>query len=206
MMPRPRGSQVPTNLPERLWSKIQKGDPETCWSWTGSFGQRGGPIITHRKKTLSARRVAWELVHGAPPPPRDYVTPTCGDAGCMNPAHFALKPWADVEARFWRFVVKGDGCWTWSGAHDTHGYAVFAVKRGCRRAHRVAYQLTYGPIDGPTHGVDAKVVMHRCDNPGCVRPDHLELGTNKANMHDMIAKGRAGWQRARSEHTRSDAR
>lgn len=86
--------------------------------------------------------------------------------------------------RFWAMVTRGDGCWEWLGARDNHGYGSFCVQKRLRRAHRVAYVLIHGSIP---HGL---YVLHRCDNPGCVRPDHLWLGSGDDNDADRDAKGR----------------
>lgn len=81
---------------------------------------------------------------------------------------------------FWSYVRKGDGCWEWTGARNTRGYGTYSA----RLAHRVAYAEARGAIP------DGMYVCHHCDNPPCVRPDHLFLGTPTDNVRDMIAKGR----------------
>jgi hypothetical protein len=81
---------------------------------------------------------------------------------------------------FWDNVKKGPGCWEWQGASFTRGYGVFKKKR----ANRVAWELVHGAIPPGAQ------VLHRCDNPKCVRPDHLFLGSNLDNVYDMISKGR----------------
>jgi hypothetical protein len=185
------------NLIDRMWAKITKGAPDECWLWTGATGQKGGPVITEFKRTLSTRRVMWEHLHGEALPKTRQVGTTCEVPQCLNPAHLYLRPWMDDVERFWSHVRKaeGDACWEWQGTFFQRGYGSFSmlvegVKKD-RQAHRVAWEIATGTrIEGPTHGVDAPVVMHKCDNPKCVRPSHLELGTNRLNSHDAIAKGR----------------
>ncbi len=77
------------------------------------------------------------------------------------------------------------GCWLWSGAVDACGYGRINVAGHTRRAHRIAYIEARGAIPP---GLE---VLHRCDTPCCVNPEHLTTGTHAANMADMAAKGRA---------------
>lgn len=88
------------------------------------------------------------------------------------------------EDRFWSKVSKGEGCWLWDGHLQPKGYGNFTVGNKTWKAHRFAWVLTFGAI------ADGLFVLHRCDNPTCVRPDHLFLGTNDDNMRDMVNKGR----------------
>lgn len=96
-----------------------------------------------------------------------------------------LRP---LEERFWAKVQKSEACWVWRGTIDarTGGYGRFRPDGHGRqvRAHRVSWELANGPIPEGMH------VLHRCDNPPCVRPDHLFLGTNRDNIADRVAKGR----------------
>lgn len=90
-----------------------------------------------------------------------------------------------ISERFWPKVMKSDACWIWTAAKNNRGYGFVGVGRKMALAHRVAWQLTHGPIES------GLFVLHRCDNPPCVRPDHLFLGTAKDNTSDMVSKGRA---------------
>lgn len=90
-----------------------------------------------------------------------------------------------IITRFWEKVMLGPGCWEWAGAHDAAGYGVFVVDGRMRKAHRIAWTLSVGPIP---EGLKA---CHHCDNRQCVRPDHLFIGTQLDNIADMKRKGRA---------------
>ncbi len=90
----------------------------------------------------------------------------------------------DHEERFFKYVIKSEGCWIWSGCKDKKGYGQFNLKNKTMFSHRFSYELKYGKIP------EKMCVCHKCDTPSCVNPDHLFLGTNKENLRDMISKGR----------------
>lgn len=87
---------------------------------------------------------------------------------------------------FWNKVNKNapNGCWEWTGYTNNRGYGSLHFQGKAHRSHRFSYQLHYG--------VDPKdlYVCHKCDNPSCVNPKHLFLGSQTDNMQDKIIKGR----------------
>lgn len=96
-----------------------------------------------------------------------------------------------VEARFNEKWVKNEdtGCHEWKGAtRGSSNYGAIKIGGKPHYAHRVAYELTYGEIP---EGLN---VLHTCDNPNCVNPEHLELGTQRKNMRDMVRRFRAAFR------------
>lgn len=90
-----------------------------------------------------------------------------------------------VLSRFWPKVSVGDSdeCWNWEAFVDARGYGKFSLYGRPRLAHRVSFAI---------HKQDPKgwLVLHSCDNPACVNPNHLRLGTDKDNSDDKISRGR----------------
>lgn len=92
-----------------------------------------------------------------------------------------------LEQRFWNKVNKQGNCWIWTGAKQPTGYGyIGAGGRNCGRvmAHRWSYEQAKGPIPNSMY------VLHSCDNPSCVNPAHLRVGTPLDNTNDAIARGR----------------
>jgi hypothetical protein len=96
---------------------------------------------------------------------------------------------ATLEER-WQAKVSPEpmsGCWLWTGAVKELGYGVIGLgtrQQGTAKAHRVSWTLHRGEIPAGMN------VLHRCDNPSCVNPAHLFLGTLKDNARDCVSKGR----------------
>jgi Mor family transcriptional regulator len=86
--------------------------------------------------------------------------------------------------RFWRRINKTDSCWLWTGAKASMGYGVLRWLGKRVYAHRLVYELTYGPIP------DGLFICHHCDNPPCCNPQHLYAGTQRDNMRDRDRRGR----------------
>lgn len=96
------------------------------------------------------------------------------------------------DKRFWRYVDKSGECWNWTGHKDKDGYGTLTVKlpngqHSPVRAHRFSMRLHGAEI------ADDALVLHRCNNPSCVNPDHLYVGSQVQNMRDRI-EFRGDWK------------
>lgn len=98
-------------------------------------------------------------------------------------------------------IKMESGCWEWSGTRNSGGYGDIRVDCRTTKAHRYSWEIHNGPIPA------GMLVCHKCDNPPCVNPSHLFLGTARDNVNDMIKKGRARFwskRRVRNEQLKSE--
>lgn len=114
----------------------------------------------------------------------------CNNSMCFNPEHFKSL---GREERFWEKVDRRSDkeCWNWLGYKDNEGYGIFGVgNRNTMPAHRFSYELFFGKLPEYTDRKSEICVLHKCDNPSCVNPGHLFLGTDADNVRDRDSKGR----------------
>jgi len=103
------------------------------------------------------------------------------------------------EEKFWEKVnIRNNGCWEWLAQKDKDGYGTFMLSsnKGQKRtrAHRYSWVLHFGDVP------KEKFVLHKCDNPPCINPNHLFLGTAKDNTQDMVKKHRYGYNNIGGEN------
>lgn len=107
----------------------------------------------------------------------------------MKPSELFEKPgpkasMKNYKKNFWKKVIKTNKCWNWQGAKNNYGYGIFGVFGKLKLSHRFSYEINKGKIP------KGLLVCHSCDNPKCVNPEHLWLGTNNDNSIDKVRKGR----------------
>lgn len=100
-----------------------------------------------------------------------------------------------LEQKLLTKIREEDGCWVWTGYKCKRGYGKIRINGIWKRAHRIMHELRKGPL------LEGQVVLHSCDNPSCINPDHLSAGTQKDNVHDMLKKGRANRNKGERHHS-----
>lgn len=174
----------------------------------GHLGLRytsNGVCVECDTKVLAERR------RGKLPKVKKVPSGVCAYCGSHYEKSNNANRYCSMQCRFWSKVQTGqpDECWQWLGAKQPFGHGQFALDggRGARRehAHRVAYAIHNGLIDdsigaGTFHGT---CVCHKCDNPSCVNPSHLFLGTQADNISDMNSKSRHGRGAAPKKYNKS---
>lgn len=155
------------------------------------------PAAIKTEHPCCSRECSSSFVPRRPHVNKNLICPVCGKKFHRRPAwlkaksHFcSSKCYGDhkripAEKRFWKHVNKlsKDECWEFI-PHKPGKYGSFSINSKHISAHRFSYELHNGPIP------DELWVLHKCDNPPCVNPNHLFLGTHQDNVDDMVKKGR----------------
>lgn len=161
-----------------------------CWLWHGGTSRSGRPQASFNRVRGPAQQLAYLLLRGSIPE-NHRVRTVCGSKSCVCPEHLVLTR---VQTHF---VFDADnirsaarvnastGCWEWTGLRNERGYGLIGASDGNVLMHRASYHVFNGPIDAD------KYVLHRCDNPPCVNPEHLYLGSKADNAKDCRERMRA---------------
>jgi len=188
-------------ITDRFWSKVNK--TETCWLWTASKNQSGFGLFGTEKRSNGtmrmecAHRFSWQLHYGPIPEGARvvHICPSGSNPACVNPEHLQLHTEADeprpygprrsFDEVFWDNVHKTPDCWLWTAGKTNGGYGKLTTyERVTKLAHRISWEIHFGEVP------EGLCVLHHCDNPSCVRPDHLFLGTLNDNKQDCVVKER----------------
>lgn len=175
---------------DRFWAKVRPEPGDACWLWTAGKLRSGfGSYRVSTHVAVVAHRYSYELAFG-PVPDGKFVAQKCENKLCVNPAHLKLQHHSyvgsDMVQRFFEQIDKKDtGCWHFGNSKRGYGCISLGQRRGHTNAHRLSYEIHKGPIPDGLH------VLHSCDNPICVNPDHLRAGTHADNMRDMAIRGRS---------------
>ena len=133
-------------------------------------------------KCISITRLVYEK-HVGKIPYRTKIKRLCSNGKCINPNH--MLPSTSIDKFFlWVNYSASNGCWEWTGSKDGGGYGMAFVDGVMVKSHRYSWEYYFGSIPSGLW------VLHKCDNPACINPEHLFLGTNGDNMKDKVKKER----------------
>tara|TARA_Y100000034_G_scaffold137016_1_gene218512 strand:+ start:3551 stop:4408 length:858 start_codon:yes stop_codon:yes gene_type:complete len=178
---------------QNFFSKIEKTN--TCWYWIPGFRTDSPSHLLRfehmaygmRKKRTDPRHVLKMLIL-LNLEQNCCIKMACGIRDCVNPEHFSIS---NPRSKFLSNIDFTESCWIWTANRHGKGYGQITEAnksgdRSCIKAHRRAWKYFAGEIP------EGLQVLHKCDNPPCVRPDHLFLRTNDDNIRDKVSKGRMG--------------
>lgn len=172
--------------------KTPKGK-EDCWTWIG-VEHRGQALMLIDGSYYNVRRVIAYSMLGIDVERCRFIYTTCGNPLCVNPAHLVpimegpLNDSIDGIKKILlsrKEISKDTDCWDWTGNINLSGYGYLWINRKEFTAHRLSAMVFLG------FDIESELcVLHKCDNPKCINPEHLRIGTRSDNIHDMYSKGR----------------
>ncbi len=170
----------------RFWEKVDVKSDDECWKWRSHIDKWGFGWFKIGNKTSTIHRLVYESINGEILKGGE-IGHLCNVHNCCNPKHLYIKEKKSLEQRFWSKVDKKgeDDCWNWTAGKDEDGYGMFSKVNKTRKAHKVSYEIHKSIIP------EGLCVLHTCDNPSCVNPKHLFLGSTQDNTHDRAIKNRS---------------
>lgn len=171
---------------KKFWSYVDKKSDDECWEWLGYRNARSSGTMSVNNYPTKAYKIAW-MIHYGELLDGYTIYRKCRNSNCVNPKHLGIETNNErTERNFWEKVDKrsDDECWNWSACKRGMGYGALGTGKGVVDAHRFSYQIHFGEIPADL------CVLHHCDNPSCVNPKHLFLGTLKDNIIDKTNKNR----------------
>jgi len=170
-------------IKERFFSNIKKQND--CLIWQGDIKSDGNGRFYHDYERQNINIIAWQIYYSEKPKGR--IIKFCNKKLCIAKNHMGVNTNInDLERAFWSKVKKGsnDDCWEWIGNGDINKYGTFYCFGANTQAHRFSYRITNGNF------LKELCVLHKCDNPSCVNPNHLFLGSHNDNVQDKVEKNR----------------
>jgi hypothetical protein len=178
---------------ERLMQHVAI-QPDGCWLWTGPFNGDGDGRLRNGERTERAHCYSFAL-HGGTFTRGRCIHHSCGVRACVNPAHLYAAPQApnyrplvpvprSIERITSNVDMTESGCWEWRGHRSPDGYGRVCHNGRCEPVHRYSFLAHGGEM------LPGQSILHACDNPPCVNPDHLRAGTTADNMRDKVERGR----------------
>lgn len=162
-------------LNESNWVKVSYGIRSRCKSC------RSKQVMEYTKRNIEKRRIYMNKRARKIGKVKQYPCKMCNKL-CYK--KYALSFCSDI-CRFMNYVDSSSDCWIWKGAKNRRSYGKFSLTSKLVPAHRASYILFKGEIP------EDKLVCHSCDNPSCVKPAHLWIGTFQDNSDDMVNKQRS---------------